>query len=557
MRTTLLVLTVLWTGVALGNATPPSFSNSEQLSPEAIVATESTPRGTEKTTWLLENGTWQPYRIEISRHDEAERLVSRALTDGSGKAFYCYTYDYDTNGNLCKETLYGNLTGEGSLTLTTDGEVTATENYSKYWEYDDAGRLIRQWEDNGHTTLQLYNDDDQIVARLVGTNSAITERAYFQYNATGRLAESIVDDGQSLDPWDLSGITFRHIQRLQYDGDEITLEHITVDPASHEETLLLRQVDQFNRAGDRIQHDMQANIGDHQYTGLVQYDDEGRPVGYLDSTGYATSNHFDDAGNLILRQEDAEAPATTFTYDEADRLLQHARDDLPTTYSYNDAGKVAAATDAAGNTTHYHYDALNRLISIQQPAIPSLSDLLWQPSETRTFDIADNLIALTDGNGYTTHIHYSAYGKPVKIQYPDGSKETLRYNLDGSLIKTSQDDNIESTKKTTPSSQYTSIPRQNCSLSQTSVVTNERDETVFQKTSTDVDTGNTFVTTCDAMGRIEETSSYNSNGDLLSHKTFRHDGNGNVIRENADVIIDNTVVRTMVTLWEYLSLIHI
>jgi RHS repeat-associated protein len=93
----------------------------------------------------------------------------------------------------------------------------------------------------------------------------------------------------------------------------------------------------------------------------------------------------------------------------------------------------ARSADAYGNETTYHYDAFERLISIQYPTVLDAWDKPYQPVTTYAYNICDQVIQMIDPRGEKIEISYNIRGKPLKIVYPDGSFESFTYFLDGAL----------------------------------------------------------------------------------------------------------------------------
>ena len=122
---------------------------------------------------------------------------------------------------------------------------------------------------------------------------------------------------------------------------------------------------------------------------------------------------------------------TSNTYDADGRLLQVQQSAggsvLRTTSStYTPSGKVATATDPAGNVTRFAYDLLDRQTTVTD-AMGRVAQLTYNtlgrpwrtyntaiqagPLVQRTYTADGQLAALADANGNTTSFAYDSFGR--------------------------------------------------------------------------------------------------------------------------------------------------
>lgn len=345
----------------------------------------------------------QLYRVEKFFWDpskENPQLISRAVGDGSGNIRICRTFAYNQHDDLTQETLYGNLSGKcpSAITVQENGIPLSTgvEKYCTYYEYtkEVPYHLLKQSEDNG-TSIQYQYTAGRRTGKLICDSSGIKIRNFYTYDSTGNLTQTCVDDGNSPDPQNLSGVT-----------------------ESHNST---------GRDSDSI-----------QYT----YDAKGRVSSLTDAAGNRTQYTYDASNNpvAIEKQTANKTERQTFTYDYLNRVIQTsetAEDGriLSTSYQYDYLGNRTTSIDSLGNATCYTYDFLNRLLTTISPEVLDSDNSCFQPIEKREYNLFNHLTAVTDGNSNTTRTTYNARGKPIEIIYSDGTKEHLEYNLDGSLAK--------------------------------------------------------------------------------------------------------------------------
>ncbi|MBL8793407.1 MAG: SBBP repeat-containing protein, partial [Planctomycetia bacterium] len=138
---------------------------------------------------------------------------------------------------------------------------------------------------------------------------------------------------------------------------------------------------------------------------------------------------YDAVGNQ-LSTTDPRGVTTSFAYDALNRLTQifeafSAPTGLPglnhappvTTLVYDQVGNQLSLTDARGVTTSFAYDALNRLAtSIEAFAAPTTLPGLNHaaPVTTRVYDIASNLLSVTDARNVTTSFAYDALNRVAR-----------------------------------------------------------------------------------------------------------------------------------------------
>ncbi len=111
----------------------------------------------------------------------------------------------------------------------------------------------------------------------------------------------------------------------------------------------------------------------------------------IDETGQTTHYSYDTLGRLI----------TVFD------PLSHATD-----FEYDANGNRTSMTDAEAVTTHYEYDALNRLRAVVENDRPGITaDNETNIRTEYTYDAGGNRLSIMDGNGHSTSFTYNALGR--------------------------------------------------------------------------------------------------------------------------------------------------
>ncbi|MBB5352942.1 RHS repeat-associated protein [Haloferula luteola] len=96
-----------------------------------------------------------------------------------------------------------------------------------------------------------------------------------------------------------------------------------------------------------------------------------------------------------------------------------------TTFAYNARGQLTSTTDPERDTTAYSYDTNGYLVSINGP-LAGAADTI-----TFTYDSAGRTQTITDFDGYTVTYSYDDIDRLTRVDYPDGTYEENTYeNLD-------------------------------------------------------------------------------------------------------------------------------
>ncbi|MDA8521012.1 Ig-like domain repeat protein [Acidovorax sp. NCPPB 4044] len=240
------------------------------------------------------------------------------------------------------------------------------------------------------------------------------------------------------------------------------------------------------------------NVGNARWaTTRYGYDVLGRRVGTTDAMGYATSDTYDAAGNVVRHVEYARAgtaPGSTpetaagdrvtdTTYDLLNRkttetrrgvaytatdagaagiggVLQDRTGDLATQYAYDALGNLVRTTDALGGTTYQYYDVLGRVRASITPTINVGVAANGQgrapvaPLTEYRRDAHGNAVATTqyasgaavsaDGSDYTrsasgsdrtSYARFDAQGHTLETIDAQGNSHYYAYDAQGRLAK--------------------------------------------------------------------------------------------------------------------------
>ncbi|MEY9935521.1 RHS repeat-associated protein [Catenulispora sp. GP43] len=157
------------------------------------------------------------------------------------------------------------------------------------------------------------------------------------------------------------------------------------------------------------------------------FDDEDRIVAFTDRLGFRYTYEYDRQGR-VLRATGAEGFLTaSFTYAEEENTTV-VTDSLghPTTYRYDDHGHLVAVTDPLGGTVMSDYDRYGRLAS----RIDALGN-----RTSFEFDEGGDVVRVTDPDGAVTRFEYNGFHQPVLVQTADGPIWRRRYDERGNLTE--------------------------------------------------------------------------------------------------------------------------
>ncbi len=186
---------------------------------------------------------------------------------------------------------------------------------------------------------------------------------------------------------------------------------------------------------------------------LLGYDVLFRKTGERDQLGNLWQWSYDGLSRLAI-YTDTKSQATNYTYDNASHLAQVVSQNagsglINTTYSLNSLGQVTRMQDNPGSNTDYTYDGLNRVITVNAPAVGKVqygydvlgrrNSLLFNYSGiTRTaqygYDALSRPVTMSNWAGQVLSYSYSGARLNQQI-YPNGI--TATYGFDGASRLTS------------------------------------------------------------------------------------------------------------------------
>ena len=325
------------------------------------------------------------------------------ITDNIGRKVI---YDY-IGDNLTEVTLPNG--GTVRYTYENDRIVKVTDQNGITYvtnEYDEKGRIIKQYDSEGNLTVIEY-DDEKWENTFTYCATGVVEK--YRYNDRGLVTEKLYKDGTS--------------------------EKYTYDKSYNRDS-------ETDRNGNTIRRsfDSRGNLSVETYPDgykiEYEYDEKGNLVKRTTSGGKETLYFYDDRGNLLEEREkidEGEYSVTKYGYDSYGRLVLRT-DVLGNTtefeYGVNHINKPTKVKDPEGNIFEYGYDAAGRMTSITT----SYGTVRFSYNEINKW------VSITDAAGNTTKMEYDKMGNLIKRVLPNNEKSGMgyeyRYDAMDRLIET-------------------------------------------------------------------------------------------------------------------------
>jgi len=352
--------------------------------------------------------TYHPNMNAPTRRSEASVLAA----SGSKVTVWDYDNDLDDLPNESPTKLLHRIVEQG-FTKDSEGVIIPYE-YVTAFSYNAKGQVTAidgPVPGAGDTTFFSYDD---ITGNLVSmTQPLIGSTEFPEYDAAGQIIKVEDVAGQ--------------IKELTYDGrGRIVAIKNHADGSSTDMV--------YNLAG------LPESVTDEDGISLYfDYESHyGRLVRVTDPLGNYIACEYDAQGNRIEMSKHDPSGIRSFwqrwdyqppegTAGIPGKLWKEIIADRPaTTYGYDSEGNVATIKDPQGNTTHYVYDMLSRLISVEQPG-----GLFTHYG----YDSHGNLAWARDGEDHTTAYEYDDMGRVVAMASPDTGTVTYVYDAAGNPVE--------------------------------------------------------------------------------------------------------------------------
>jgi YD repeat-containing protein len=361
--------------------------------------------------------------IQYSRNGRGQ-LTRKALPDGT-----TVDYTYDAAGRLATVTEAG-----GTTRLTWDSRGFLSEILypgGKWFRYemDDVGRTTRRTSDDGYVLDWQYDASGRL--SRVTRNAAELVVAY-QYDTLGRLGREDRGNGTATTyGWDAASrlVSLTHLApgggtlasyAYTYDAGGHVTSATTPDGiwtftydivgrlVSEREPSGILTSYRYDDAGNRVQIDTNGVVVTWTVNGQNQVTQAG-------TTAYT----WDADGNLATRT--MPSGTTNFTWDSENRLTQVAGAAETAAYAYNAFGQLASQT-VGGVTSSFVHDVTS--------ATSAAATVLGAAGQLAArYDEAAGLAAAVDAAGIASSYHFDGVGNTARVTGPSGAA-TNAYSYD-------------------------------------------------------------------------------------------------------------------------------
>jgi YD repeat-containing protein len=354
--------------------------------------------------------------------------------DGRGVALA----ESDSSWALAQRFQLGYITGTGAgqrallaaeLTTTQQNQLKAI--YTEVKTYDAAGRISSVSRGGSLVSRSEYNSQGD----LVSFSNGAAQASLMFYDGLHRLVYAIDATG---------AVSF-----YQYNerGDIVSKQRYQqkLSSGSYHSSMTLQQVAQL----------VAARPGQSSYLTQYQFDLQGMLVAETDATGAVQRFEYDVAGNMTAAI-DKNGNKTEYLYNQQNKLIElktpkhqvvtnasnrtSVEMQVVTKYEYDVLGQKIAEIKAAGsslqNTTRYEYDNLGREIKVSYEARLVANGTQGAqknvtPTESKTYDLAGNLLAKTDNLGRTEIRRYDALNRLILLVDSADTLRTFHYDQAG------------------------------------------------------------------------------------------------------------------------------
>jgi YD repeat-containing protein len=410
-------------------------------------------------------------------------------------------YTYDSDNHLVLTTTFkqnGRDLHQENAQYNIFGEVTAKGvggQYNLHVDYDLLGRV---WRSNtqGYYQIYLYDLTDQVTQIVSSANGFHPEGAEQGVDLSAKMFEDFVrfNEGDWHTRLQRQDNVYDALGRLVTQTREYTLRipdkhhKAQVTQSTQFQTLdrwgnmltftnaLQHQTTyEYNAFNEVIRQELpevaymneQGQVSRIKPVNRYEYDELGQVIALIDANGHLSTKGYDEAGHLtsetdakkatrskqynLLNQLDSSVNEvlgrTTYTYDNANRLIRITTPKTQTQYTYDEAGQLIQQQNGKGDTTTFAYDTLGNQIR-RQEANGRITTYEYDDAghktreydaklkgQTWTYDTNGRLIAHTDLGNHLTTYEYNTNGLVLHESATQGKNIRYYYQGDGQLIQ--------------------------------------------------------------------------------------------------------------------------
>ena len=362
----------------------------------------------------------------------ANKSNCHLLQSISNRNGYSLRFAYDAGGVLSQITdTSGRIfrvenDGKGRISRilapspVSDGKPFVIASY----DYDSAGRLVKQTDAEGHSMAFEY--DGSLLTKEVWRNGLAWHITYDRQGTDAKVLEVKGDGG-----------LYHH--RLEYVSPDCTVVTNSLGDRTtyfHRKGLVTKRVDpngaetvfRYNASNElEWSQDALGNTTSASYDDLGNLTNKTSPDGGFLQIQYEN----EDFPHLPTSATDKAGGRWQWTYDERGNLIKRINPlQAETGFAYTD-GLLTTITGPQGQETRLHYDLYH-----------NLTDAL-SPDEGRNrwkYDSLGRCMRYENAKNGATEYEYNLLGDAVKVRLPDGNIRRLTYDAQGNIIQAKDND---------------------------------------------------------------------------------------------------------------------
>jgi len=369
-------------------------------------------------------------------------LISKTFLDKNLRPVFSKKYFYDNKNNLIEEKIYGNISGKTSALVLNEQNLPneGCDVFSKKYKYtsDKRNLISEEIDDSKIKTSYFYLPDTNIlVSKIISYDNEIKKRYFYEYNNDNILIKEIEDDSSSFGKDEMLNLTYRKTKYFYpkknkpFIGLIEVIEEKYLDLKTFQEILLKKEVYVFSNFGKIIKKDIYDENNQYIYSFLYEYDEKENLISETDPLGKRYTYQY-DINNNKTKEILPNGTKISNIYNSSNKITKKEiqKDDEILRFQYLYDVNKNKFLDDLNNEIKYEYDNFSNLT---KKNISKLVDKKSSNSqEIYSYDEKGNITEINQ-NGNITKILYNIYSNPVLIIYPDNTKESFVYNLDGSL----------------------------------------------------------------------------------------------------------------------------
>lgn len=372
-------------------------------------------------------------------YDDLDRLIAIDYPNGTSEEFA-----YDAVGNLLTETdRLGRIKSYTYDESDNIKSVIETDGGTTTYTYDENNNRISQADAKGQITRFVYDSNDRLIEKRYPDGS----NEQYVYDAGGRIARTILPDGKYIDASrDGSGRTLTHdlngesSESFTYDDSGRLIDatnlwgtlDYTYDADGRIEEIrseggnAVRYA--YDSAGNRTSISTQLAGEAERVTGYA-YDALNRLESVVEPDGETTTYAYDPVGNV----ESITYPngvVSNFVYDDLNQLrtIEHRQGVVVLAaydYTLDDGGRRLRVDHAGGDSVSYSYDEADRLL--QETHRNAANVVVFE--QTFSYDAVGNRLTQQIAGQAQTELAYDSADKLLTM-----GVNRFSYDANGRLI---------------------------------------------------------------------------------------------------------------------------